>query len=369
MNSHSSRSWYLSARPVRRLPANTATHSAPRDSIVPTCTAPRGASIWRLSMAALVGLALATSTSWAQTNNSSTPNLGSAQPRLSLPTASSTQSLTTGEMLNSPLRYLVRFSAKPQIVGAYGTRGLDIQFEGEVPQLAQQRNQLNVVIRMAYADGTPLQDRNKVAAVDEVVGTEIPLSESDIEINGNTFRAAMFFPLNDLDLIGDNETPLQVELLLRRGKEVITRNPFVPEKYEYITIKTEDMPRMWVQSLKVETAKNADGQPGVSASGLIYIAGPEGAETMVEMALVDDRLEGVPSRDPRFRVTDNWAGQGQRVKPTKNVQSFRVSLFTPFDACQLKRGQQEISVYLRAFDKQGTYIGGTPPEPLQVNVP
>ena len=151
-------------------------------------------------------------------------------------------------------------------------------------------------------------------------------------------------------------------------KIMISRQDQISPMHRH-TIKTEDMPRMWVQSLKVETAKNADGQPGVSASGLIYIAGPEGAETMVEMALVDDRLEGVPSRDPRFRVTDNWAGQGQRVKPTKNVQSFRVSLFTPFDACQLKRGQQEISVYLRAFDKQGTYIGGTPPEPLQVNVP
>jgi len=225
------------------------------------------------------------------------------------------------------------------------------------------------VIRMAYADGSPLQDRNKVAAIDDVVGTEIPLSEGDIEIRGNNFRAAMFFPLNDLDLIGDNETPLQVELLLRRGNQVITRNPFVPEKYEYFTIKSEDMPRMWVQSLKVETAKNADGQPGVSASGLIYIAGPEGAETTVEMALADTKFEGIPSRDPRFRVTDSWAGQGQRVKPTKNVQSFRVSLFTPFDACQLQRGQQEISVYLRAFDRQGNYIGGTPPEPLQVNVP
>src|SRR5690606_23118242 len=106
-------------------------------------------------------------------------------------------------------------------------------------------------------------------------------------------RAAMFFPLNDLDLIGDNETPLQVELLLRRGTQTITRNPFVPERYEFITISSEDMPRMWVQSLKVETAKNTDGRPGVAASGLIYIAGPEGAETTVEMALADARLEGV----------------------------------------------------------------------------
>lgn len=359
MKTSRSRSWYLMARLTHRPQAKQHLNVA----------AVRG--IWRanLTVASLLSVALAASTAVAQSTDSSTPNLGSAQPRLTLPSSTATTALTTGEMLDSPLRYLVRLSAQPQIVGAYGTRGLDIQFEGEVPQLAQQRKQLSVVIRMAYADGAPLQDRNKVAAIDDVVGTEIPLSEGDIEIRGDTFRAAMFFPLNDLDLIGDNETPLQVELQLRRGKQVITRNPFVPEKYEFFTIKSEDMPRMWVQSLKVEAAKNADGQPGVSANGLIYIAGPEGAETTVEMALADAKLEGIPSRDPRFRVTDSWAGQGQRVKPTKNVQSFRVTLFTPFDACQLQRGQQEISVYLRAFDRQGKYIGGTPPEPLQVNVP
>ncbi len=274
------------------------------------------------------------------------------------------------EMLDSPLRYLVRLKGRPQIVSANGTRWLDIQFHGEGPRLAQQRDQLKVTIQMAYADGSPLKDRNQVAMVgDSIVGTEVSLAEADVEVRGDTFQAAMFFPLNDLDLIGDSETPLQVELILKRGNLALGRNPFTPEKHEFVTIPAADMPRMWVQSLKVEVAKNADGASGVSATGMIYLAGQENTETVVEMAVANAQLAGVQARDPRFRVTDNWAGQGQKVKPTKNVQSFRLSLFVPFEACQLSPGKQELGIYVRAFNTAGNYIGGTPPEPLMVTVP
>ncbi len=310
--------------------------------------------------------------------NAGTPNLG---PAAGTPAATAQGSYTRSpsftdslardpEMLDSPLRYLVRLTGRPQIVSANGTRWLDIQFHGEVPRLAQQRDQMKVTIQMAYADGSPLKDRNQIATVgDSVVGTEISLAEPDVDIRGDTFQAAIYFPLNDLDLIGDSETALQVELILKRGSRVLGRNPFTPEKFEFITIPAADMPRMWVQSLKVESAKNAEGLPGVSATGMIYLAGQENLDTVVEMAIADARLAGVETRDPRFRVTDNWAGQGQRVKPTKNVQSFRLSLFVPFDACRLSPGKQELAIYVRAFNTAGNYIGGTPPEPLMVTVP
>lgn len=336
-------------------------------TLAPRSTTPGGTSSGTGSSS---GMGTTSGMGTSSGSGSNTPNVG-APPLSPANSTTRTNSFSNDpEMLDSPLRYLVRLKGRPQIVSANGTRWLDIQFHGEGPRLAQQRDQLKVTIQMAYADGSPLKDRNQVAMVgDAIVGTEVSLAEADVEVRGDTFQAAMFFPLNDLDLIGDSETPLQVELILKRGNRALGRNPFTPEKHEFVTIPAADMPRMWVQSLKVEVAKNADGVTGVSATGMIYLAGQENTETVVEMAVANQQLAGVPSRDPRFRVTDNWAGQGQKVKPTKNVQSFRLSLFVPFEACELSPGKQELGIYVRAFNTAGNYIGGTPPEPLMVTVP
>lgn len=241
----------------------------------------------------------------------------------------------------------------------------ELNFEGNVHDFAQRRNDLHLEATVYRPNGDAYRDsdgegKNK----DGLAASFLPFKTAQLSVSADAFRGTYYVPLSDIELIAADKTDVDVVLKLYEGDKL--RGETKPASR--VTIGAADIPRAWFKNIKVTTAVE-DDQPGILVTAEAATVKLTAWDLRFEAAVRHPDLKPIPARNVAYRGSDDTAAAKSTHRLTRDDDVVPVRLFVPLGELQLAKGERTVNVQLQARILEKNFVGASRQTAITVRVP